>query len=226
MDIIIKSFPDCPCPVCGRDLWAQVGLAAWQCQTCWPVEKYPPGYRAKSQSQREILNRVAKRQDFKEFNRRFLLAIHPYPPMVAKQLLRECHEDIVLLGWEHTQNKWMRFVELPKEGACPVCGSTDWWDRPASELGGRSERLCGRCHPKPGEKEEKSPVDLSYFSVEVGEKILAVWIQEGKPAIPLSQGVRCVDLEKFLSWPTNSEHVKTVKDWADRHQLEAMGERI
>ena len=31
-----------------------------------------------------------------------------------------------------------------------------------------------------------------------------------------------MDLEKFLAWPTNSEHIKVVKDWANRHQLEAM----
>lgn len=153
MDIVIKSFPEYPCPVCGKDLWAQVEPAAWQCQTCWPVKKYPPGYRARFQSQREILNKVAKRQDFKEFNARFLLAIQPYPPRVAKDLLRECREDIVLLGWERTKQKWVKFVELPEEGACPVCGSSDWWYRPASELGGPGERLCGRCHPKPGEKE-------------------------------------------------------------------------
>jgi len=47
-----------------------------------------------------------------------------------------------------------------------------------------------------------------------------------RAAIPLSQGVRCSDLEKFLAWPTNSEHIKVVKGWADRPQPEAMGERI
>lgn len=105
-----------------------------------------------------------------------------------------------------------------KEGACPVCGSSDWWFRPASELGGPGGRLCGRCHPKSGEKVERGSVDLSYFTIEEGERILAVWRQEGKPAISLSQGVRCLDLERFLSWPINLEHVKAVKDWAAKHQ--------
>lgn len=66
---------------------------------------------------------------------------------------------------------------------------------------------------------ERSPVDLSYFTIEEGEGILAIWGQEGKPAIPLSQGVKCLDLEKFLSLPTNSEHVKAIKDWAKMKEL-------
>ena len=157
MDIVVKSFPDYPCPVCGKDLWAQVEPVAWQCATCWPVEKYPPGFRVKFRSWKEVLNKTAKRQDFKEFNAHFLLAIQFYPLELAKQLLRECREDIVLLGWEHTQRKWVKFVELTKEGACPVCGSDDWWYRPASSLGGPGERLCNRCHPKPREKGKRSP---------------------------------------------------------------------
>lgn len=48
----------------------------------------------------------------KEFNTRFLLATHPYPPKVAKQLLRECREDIELLGWEYAQRKWAKFVGI------------------------------------------------------------------------------------------------------------------
>ena len=169
MDVLIKSFPEYPCPVCGKDLWAQIETAAWQCQACWPVEKYPPGFRVRSRSWEEILAKVAKRRDFKEFNRRFLLAIQPYPPRLGKQLLRECREDIVLLGWKHAQQKWAKFVELPKEGACPICGSTDWWDRPASRLGGPGARLCAKCHPKPGGKGGKSPVDLSCFTIEEAE---------------------------------------------------------
>jgi ribosomal protein L37AE/L43A len=150
MDIVIKSFPDYPCSVCGKDLWAQVGPAAWQCQTCWPVEKYPPGYKAKTRSWRGILNEVARRQDFREFNRHFLLAIRFCPPDLAKELLKECREDIVTLGWEHTQKKWAKFVESPKEGACPVCGCSDWWYRLPSELRGPGGWLCGQCHPKSG----------------------------------------------------------------------------
>ena len=45
-----------------------------------------------------------------------------------------------------------KFVEIPREDTCPVCGSSDWWYRPASELGGPGERLCGRCHPNPNKE--------------------------------------------------------------------------
>lgn len=85
----------------------------------------------------------------KEFNLRFLLATQPYMPKVALGLVRECREDIEMFGLEYAQQKWAKFIEIPKEDTCPVCGSSDWWDRPASELGGPGERLCSRCHPKP-----------------------------------------------------------------------------
>jgi len=156
----------------------------------------------------------------REFNLRFLSELQRYTPKVAKDLLRECRNDIQFGGLRYAQRKWAKFIGLDKkEGACPVCGSSTWWYRPTSELGGPGERLCARCHSKPGEKVERSPVDLSYFTLAEGERILAVWRQEGKPSIPLSQGVKCLDLEKFLSWPTNSEHVKAVKEWAGRHQM-------
>ncbi len=41
---------------------------------------------------------------------------------------------------------WLMVV---RSGKCHICGSTDWWFRPASELGGSGEWLCNRCHPKP-----------------------------------------------------------------------------
>ena len=94
--------------------------------------------------------RVKPSSDFREFNLRFLLATQPYMPKVAKALVRECKEDLEIFGFEYTRKKWAKFVEMPEEGACPVCGSTDWWYRPASELGGLGGRVCGRCHPKPG----------------------------------------------------------------------------
>ncbi|MBA7569850.1 hypothetical protein ES708_11592 [subsurface metagenome] len=34
-------MPGCDCPGCGCTLWAQVGLASWQCVTCYPVEDKP-----------------------------------------------------------------------------------------------------------------------------------------------------------------------------------------
>jgi len=150
----------------------------------------------------------------KEFNLRFLWELQRYPPKVARDLLHECRDDIRFRGWWYAQRKWAKFIGLDKkDGAYTVCGSTNWWQRPDGGW------VCGRCHPKPGEREgRKSPVDLSYVSIEEGERILAIWRQEEKPVIPLSQGVSCLDLEKFLSWPTNSEHVKAVKDWAEKHQ--------
>lgn len=52
-------------------------------------------------------------------------------------------------GWWYAQRRWAKFIGLDKkEGTCSVCGSTDWWYRPASELGDPGERPCGRCHPK------------------------------------------------------------------------------
>jgi len=147
----------------------------------------------------------------KEFNLCFLWELQRYPPKVARDLLRECRNDVRFHGWWYAQKKWWKFIGMDrKDGACPVCGSTDWWYRPASDLG-PGGWLCAKCHPEPEKKEERRLVDLSYFTLAEGQKILAVWRQEGKPAIPLSQGVRCVDLEKFLSWPTNSEHVEVVK---------------
>lgn len=85
----------------------------------------------------------------KEFNARFLLATQPYMPKVGLALIGECREDIKMFGWEYAQHKWAKFVEMPKEGTCPICGSSDWWYRPASELGGPGARLCNRCHPNP-----------------------------------------------------------------------------
>jgi len=57
-------------------------------------------------------------------------------------------------------------------------------------------------------------LDLSYsFTLDERGTILAIWRQEGKPAIPLSHGRKCADLEKFLSVATNGEYV-LVRDWA------------
>ena len=147
----------------------------------------------------------------KEFNLRFLWELQRYTPRVARDLFRECRNDIRFKGWWYAQRKWAKFIGLDKEeDACPVCSSSDRWQRPD---GGQ---VCGRCHPKPGERVERSPVDLSYLTIEEAERILAVWRQQGRPAILLSQGIRCVDLEKFLAWPINSEHVEAVKEWAER----------
>jgi len=41
---------------------------------------------------------------------------------------------------------------IPKKGTCPACGSSDWWWRPASGLGGPGGWVCGRCHPNPNKE--------------------------------------------------------------------------
>ena len=87
----------------------------------------------------------------KEFNLRFLWELQRYPPKVARDLLRECRSDIRFRGWWYAQRRWAKFIGLDKkEDACPVCGSSDWWYRSASGLGGSGSRVCGRCHPNPG----------------------------------------------------------------------------
>lgn len=94
----------------------------------------------------------------REFNLRFLWELQRYPPKVARDLLHECRNDIRFSGLWYAQGRWAKFIGLDiEEGACSVCGSSDWWYRPVSEFGGPGERLCGRCHPKPGEKVERSP---------------------------------------------------------------------
>lgn len=46
----------------------------------------------------------------KEFNSRFLLAVQCYPPKVARELVRECRDDIKAFGWERAQKKWAKFL--------------------------------------------------------------------------------------------------------------------
>lgn len=58
------------------------------------------------------LNDLAKR----EFNIRFLLAAQCYSPKLARQLIRDCREDIKKFGWAHAQEKWARFVEKAQGG--------------------------------------------------------------------------------------------------------------
>lgn len=59
----------------------------------------------------------------KEFNLRFLRELQCYPLKVARDLLRECRNDIRFKGWWYAQRRWAKFIGLDKkEGACPVCG--------------------------------------------------------------------------------------------------------
>lgn len=46
----------------------------------------------------------------REFSIRFLLATQPYMPKVARDLVRECREDIKIFGLEYAQKKWAKFV--------------------------------------------------------------------------------------------------------------------
>ena len=42
---------------------------------------------------------------------------------------------------------WFRVIK--PDYPCFACGSSNWWYRPASELGGPAEWVCGRCHGNP-----------------------------------------------------------------------------
>jgi len=90
--------------------------------------------------------------ELREFFHRFLTETMCYIAPVARRLITEANEDLEIFGADYTLDKWAKFVEVPKEGTCPVCGSSEWWYRPASELGGPSARLCGRCHPNPNKE--------------------------------------------------------------------------
>lgn len=48
----------------------------------------------------------------KEFNTRFLLATQCFMPKLARQLIRECREDIEIFGLEYAQQKWAKFVGI------------------------------------------------------------------------------------------------------------------
>ncbi len=38
------------------------------------------------------------------------------------------------------------------EGDCRNCGGNDWWLRKVGGIGAGREWLCGRCHPRLGQK--------------------------------------------------------------------------
>ena len=46
----------------------------------------------------------------REFNIRFLLAVQGCMPEIARQLIRECRDDIRMFGLEYAQRKWAKFV--------------------------------------------------------------------------------------------------------------------
>ena len=52
----------------------------------------------------------------KEFNLRFLWELQRYPPKMARDLLRECRNDIQFRGLRYAQRRWATFTELKKEG--------------------------------------------------------------------------------------------------------------
>ena len=51
--------------------------------------------------------------------------------------------------------------------SCYVCGSNNWWWRPASELGGPGGWLCGRCHPNPNPNPGSNPGTEEKYGSEV-----------------------------------------------------------
>ena len=48
----------------------------------------------------------------KEFSLRFLLAAQCFMPKVARELIRECRDDITIFGLEYAQEKWAKFVGI------------------------------------------------------------------------------------------------------------------
>lgn len=53
-----------------------------------------------------MLNMLTKQ----EFNIRFLLAVQPYMPKMARALIRERREDIEIFSLEYAQRKWAKSV--------------------------------------------------------------------------------------------------------------------
>lgn len=50
----------------------------------------------------------------KEFNLRFLSELQRYMPKVARDLLRECQNDVWFRGWWYAQRRWAKFIGLDK----------------------------------------------------------------------------------------------------------------
>jgi len=55
---------------------------------------------------------------------------------------------------------------------CSICGSTDWWWRLASGLGGPGGWLCGKCHPNPNPVSKEAEVSTEKGHCKHGEFIL------------------------------------------------------
>lgn len=53
----------------------------------------------------------------KEFNLRFLWELERYPPKAARDLLRECRNDIRFQSWHYAQRRWAKFIGLNKAEA-------------------------------------------------------------------------------------------------------------
>lgn len=69
---------------------------------------------------------------------------------------------------------------------CHICGSSDWWQRSASQWG-PGEWLCNRCHPNPNPNPEPAPQSEGEYSPEVlalrdrvkvgNDKLTKAWLQ-------------------------------------------------
>ncbi|MBA7526539.1 hypothetical protein ES705_18701 [subsurface metagenome] len=59
-------------------------------------------------------------------------------------------------------------MAVKRDKRCPACGSTDWWWRQASGLGGPGEWLCNRCHPQPASL-EVGHSELPVYPVSIGK---------------------------------------------------------
>ena len=53
--------------------------------------------------------------DDRVFNMEFLLAASCYRPERARELVRDCREDILAFGWKAAMQKWSRFARRVEE---------------------------------------------------------------------------------------------------------------
>ncbi len=109
-------------------------------------------------------------------------------------------------------------------GKCFVCGSEDWWWRPASGLGGPGGWLCGKCHPNPnpgsGSNSEggKLAPGMVVISDQPGESH-PVPVSSGKKAyspevLALRDRVILGNDKLFRAWLQIRELVDDKEEWA------------
>lgn len=85
---------------------------------------------------------------------------------LAIDLIRDCRHDIQIFGLKATIEKWQFFLigQLRNDNnRCFVCGSTEYWYRQPSELGGQGAWVCSICHPDPNVKKTIEVDSIKYL---------------------------------------------------------------